>query len=100
MHASTSVVVGDRVGAAGGGDVHLNHDQVRLRAVVQLEALDVLVVDADGVLLAGVSSQCGQAERWEKRVFDRPKERTGGFRERRQNQLDAQWPGHKANLGG
>ena len=60
--APAPVVVGERVGAAGGGDVDLDDDEVGL--VVEAQPLDVLVLDLDLVVVgpgsaASVASPSG-----------------------------------------
>src|SRR5688572_31031023 len=55
------------------GDVHLHDDEVG--AVVEPEALDVLVVDRHLVVRVEVAGQRGQPERWEERVLDRAEDR-------------------------
>ncbi len=63
-------MIGDLVGAAGAGDVDLDHDQVG--RVVEVERLDVLVGESDVVIGVEVCGERGQPERWEQRVLDRP----------------------------
>lgn len=58
------------VGAAGGRDVDLDHDQ--LGVVVQVERLDVLVLQGDLILGVEIPGEGGEAERWEEGVADGP----------------------------
>lgn len=85
VRAAAAVVVGELVGAAGGGDVGLDHHEVR--GVVQVQALHVLVLDRHLDVVGEVARQRRQAERREQRVLDRSEERARGFRERGQHHL-------------
>ena len=81
-----AVVVGERVGAGGRGDVDLDDHQVRL--VVQVEPLHMLVLERHLVVVIQIAGERRQAERREERVLDGPEEGAEGFGERRQDHLD------------
>ena len=85
--ASCAVSIGDLVGATGGRDVHLDHDEVRL--VVERDLLDMLVPDRDVIVSRQVASERRQTERGKERVLDRPEEWTRRLGERREDHLDA-----------
>ena len=86
VSALAPVMVGQAVGAVGGGDVDLDDHQIGL--VVQVERLDVLVLQGDLVVLIQVTRQGGQPERREERILDRSPEGAGGFGQGGQDQLD------------
>jgi hypothetical protein len=62
MCTATAIVIRDAVCPVRGGDVHLDDHKIRL--IVQRQALDVLVLDLDHIVVAQISGQCGKAQRW------------------------------------
>jgi hypothetical protein len=87
VRSTPAVLVRQLVGAAGGRDVDLNHDQ--LGVVVQVERLDVLVLKRDLIIGVEIRRERGEAEGWEEGIFDRPEERALRFGKRREDQLDS-----------
>jgi hypothetical protein len=88
VDAPGPVRVGQLVGPASGGDVDLDHHQVR-PVVVQPQPLHVLVVDRDLVVGTQVAGERREPERREQRVLDRPEERRRGLGQRREDHRDA-----------
>ena len=84
--AFAAVGVGQCVGAPRIRDVHLDDDEVR--AIVCVNAFDMLVDDHGLVIVTQVGSKSGEAERRKQRVLDGTPERTGCLRQRRQDHLD------------
>lgn len=74
--------------AAGVGDVDLNHHQVR--AIREVQPLNMFVLDARIVVRPKVRRKRGEAERRKQRVLDGTPVRAGGFGERREDELDVQ----------
>jgi hypothetical protein len=81
------VVVREPVRPRGRGDVDLDHHQVR--AVVDAERLDVLVLQVHLGIGRQVARQRGEAEGRKQRVLDRPEERAQRLGQRRQDHLHA-----------
>jgi hypothetical protein len=85
--ASSAVGVGEAVGALRAGDVDLDDDEIG--CVVLADRRDVLVLDDGLVVGREVRGQHRQSQRRKERILDRPPVRTGGFGQRRQDELDA-----------
>ncbi len=86
VSAFAPVMVGDLVGAVGGGDIDLDHHQVGL--VVQVKGFHVLVLDADLILRVQITGQGCQAQGRKERILDRPPEWAGRFGQGRQDHLN------------
>src|SRR5262245_2095517 len=85
-------MVGNPVGPECRRDVDLDHDKVR--AIVHRQLLNVFVSNADFICRIEIRRESGQTQRWEKRVLDRPEQRTGCFSQSGKDHLDA----HKQTL--
>ena len=86
-HPAGAVVVGEPIRTVGVGDVDLDDDEIGL--VVSGQPLDVLVDDHRLVVRREVGGERGQAERRKERVLDGAPVRTGRFRQRGEDELDA-----------
>ena len=95
--AFRAVCVRQGICASGVGDVDLNRHQIR--TIVGRQRADMLVHDRGLVVRVEVGGEGGEPERGEQRVFDRPPVGTGGFGQRRQDQLDPQRPGRRRGRG-
>ena len=72
--APQAIHVSNCIGTICVGDVHLDHDKVRL--IIQFEFLHVLILEVDLVVRRKVCSECGEAQ-WRKQgIFDGPPEGT------------------------
>ena len=85
VDATAPVVVRNPIGAPRGGDVDLNHDEVR--RVRDVERLDVLVLDLDVGVVVEVPGQRRQAEGREERVLDGAPEGAGRLGQRGKDHL-------------
>src|SRR6185503_9729608 len=65
-----------------------------VRAIVGVNALDVLINDDGLVIVTQVGREGCEPERRKQRVLDRAPERTGGFSQRRQDELHAKATRH------
>ncbi|MEJ2348274.1 MAG: hypothetical protein P8Y03_00675 [Anaerolineales bacterium] len=83
VRAFPAVVIGQLVSAGCRSDVDLDDHQVRF--IVDIQALDVLVLDRDLVLIAQVCGQGCQAQGREERILDWPPVGAFGLGERGQD---------------
>jgi hypothetical protein len=67
--AAGPIVVGDAIRAMRRRDVDLDHDQVGL--VAQVELFDVLVLNADLVVIVQVAGERRESQRREERILAR-----------------------------
>jgi len=85
ISALRAIVVGQPIRAAGGGDVDLDDDEVRL--VGEIELLDMLVLHHDVVIGPQIRGQGREAQRREQRVLDRAEVGAHRLGERGQDHL-------------
>src|SRR5262245_48262676 len=86
VRATAAVMIGDFVRAFRRSDVNLNDDQIRL--VVEIERFDMLILQADIVIIVKVAGERGKPQWRKQRIFDRTPEWAFSFGERRQNHFE------------
>src|SRR5574341_997341 len=84
--ASGTVMVGNLIGAVGGGDINLYHNEVWL--IIQAEGFDMLILKIDFVVRVEITRQRGKPQRGKQRVFDGAEEWTFRLSKRRKNHFD------------
>ncbi len=90
ISAAFAVMVGQTIRPPRRRDVDLDDDQVR--AVLELQPLDMLVLNFHVIVVAHVPGERGETERRKQRILDRTPEGARGFGERRQDHLDLHRP--------